>query len=519
MYYISTPIPYTNSKPHLGHLLEAVFNDTIARFYRTKLGQQEVKLCMGLDQHGLKIYQKAQEAGQEPGIFAKEQGQTFKNLWSEFLISYDTFVETTSLRHKIVSQMVWKKLQQKGFIYKKKYTGLYSVGAEDFISSSQLTPEGLCPTDLKKPITMSEENYFFKLSHFSEQILEFLRTSEIKPEYISREQINFVEGGLNDISISREKSRLPWGIAVPGDNDQVMYVWFEALINYITGMVDSELVKEWKEAHSDSKTQVEEKIWNQIKSSSPIDLMYLSKEIAKFHLVIWIGMLLGVQLPLPKRALAHGLINDSEGKKFSKSLGNGVYPEDLVEKIGVDGTRFILLHDINVDGDTNFDWKTIEDSYNSHLANNIGNLLMRVTNLAEKYLKSGLEDRGEVEERIFSVLKDFDIELKPVDWGEVSANMEKLDTRNALEVILRAGDLGNSLLEETKPWMLIKEGRKEDALMIIQYLVYLLQDIGQYLQIMLPESGRKILETVKQVKIAKASVLFAKAELDYEKQT
>jgi methionyl-tRNA synthetase len=296
-----------------------------------------------------------------------------------------------------------------------------------------------------------------------------------------------------------------------------MYVWFEALINYITGMVDFELVKEWEKADFDAKAQVEDRIWQQIKGSSPIDLMYLSKEIAKFHLVIWIGMLLGVDLPLPKRALAHGLINDSEGKKFSKSLGNGVYPEDLVQKIGVDGTRFVLLHDINVDGDTNFEWKTIEDSYNSHLANNLGNLLMRVTNLAEKYLEHSLQNRQEIEEKIPVILEDFDLKFEQIDWTQVSANLENLDTRNALEVILQAGDAGNSLLEETKPWVLIKEGKQEEALVIIQYLVYLLQDIGQHLKIMLPESGEKILKSVQSRQIVKAPVLFSKAELIGEK--
>ncbi|GAB4146348.1 MAG: hypothetical protein OHK0017_06730 [Patescibacteria group bacterium] len=383
MFLITTPIPYTNSQPHLGHLLEGIFNDTIARFYRRL--NDDVILTMGLDQHGLKIYEEAIKNGQTPEEFAREQGQKFIGLWEQFNVKYDAFIHTESKEHILVSQLIWRKLAEKDFIYKKKYDGLYCIGCEDFYAPSQLTEDGLCPIHLKEPVKMSEENYFFRLSAFEETVKNFLRTADIHPDYVRKEQMNFVDSGLQDISISREKSRLPWGVAVPGDDSQVMYVWFEALINYLTGTVNLETVDRWYELPA-LREETEEEIWEEIRAAMPIKVLYASKEIAKFHLVIFPAMLEGCGLTLPERSLAHGLIMDAEGRKFSKSLGNGVLPAQLVEKFGIDGSRFVMLHEINIDGDTAFDWNRVTEAYNSHLADNIGNLLMRVTTLVEKFL-------------------------------------------------------------------------------------------------------------------------------------
>ncbi len=521
MFYITTPIPYTNAQPHLGHLLEGVFNDTIARFYR-RVNDGNVILTMGLDQHGLKIYEKAKSVGQEPREFAVEQGQKFKDLWKEFNVKYDSFIETTSPEHKIVSQLVWRKLEQKGLIYKKKYKGLYCKDCEDFYAPSQLTEDGLCPIHLTKPIEMSEENYFFKLSDFGKEITNFLETADIRPSYASKEQINFVKEGLQDISISREKSRLPWGIAVPGDENQVMYVWFEALINYLTGAVNLESVDKWQE-FPELRGEIEGEIWEDIQKAMPIDLLYVGKEIAKFHLVIWIGMLLGLELPLPKRALVHGMINDSEGKKFSKSLGNGVLPEEMVERFGIDGCRFILLHEINVDGDTNFDWEKISDSYNSHLANNLGNLLMRVTNLVEKNLGGTVNHEKPDFDKVVEVINELDIpdsvkesfgHSVDYDFSETYNQLNDLNVRGALDVVLGASDFGNNLLEKTKPWTLFKDGKEEEGKIILEYLVFLLKNTGDLLSIFLPESGAKIYETVNSENIKKAEPLFKKFELE-----
>lgn len=497
MYYITTPIPYTNSHPHLGHLLEAVFNDTIARFQR-RLNDGNVILTMGVDQHGLKIYEEALKNKQEPSIFVKEQAKKFIDLWSEFDIKYDSWIETTSPEHKIVAQIVWEKLANKNYIYKKTYKGLYCKGCEDFYAPSQLNESGECPIHLTKPAEMNEENYFFKLSAFEDVLLDFLNSANIKPQQVANEQINFIKGGLQDISISRESKRLPWGIPVPGDDTQVMYVWFEALINYLTGAVDLNDIDELITGEVNPSAQ-KEKIWESIEKAMPIDFLYASKEIGKFHLVIWPAMLHGVDLPLPKNSLAHGMINDAEGKKFSKSLGNGVEPKELVSKFGIDGSRFLMLHDINISGDTNFSWDRMKDSYNAHLANNLGNLVSRVTNLVEKNLNG---------------LVDLDKSEKIFDFSTVYTHLHNFDTKEALEEIIKAGNKGNELLEQTQPWKLFKgdDTQRQEATQILTNLVLLVKNIGETVSIFMPASGEKIYNIATQEVISKAEVLFPKSE-------
>jgi methionyl-tRNA synthetase len=494
MYYITTPIPYTNSRPHLGHLLEALFTDTIARF-KQRSQTDRVFLQMGVDQHGLKIYEAAQKEGKTPEVFVEEQAQNFIDLWKQFEVRYDGFVKTSSKHHASVAQLVWKKLVKKECIVKKSYTGLYCTGCEDFYAPSQLVG-GNCPVHGTKPVEMNEENYFFTLSQFQETVAHYLKTADIRPNYIAKEYLNFIED-LQDISISREKSRLPWGVGVPGDSEQVMYVWFEALINYLTAVVDIETLEEASEFH-----YMEENIdalWDEIVKAMPIDLMYISKEIAKFHVVVFVAMLRALDLPLPQQVLAHGLINDANGKKFSKSLGNGVYPEELVEKFGVDGTRFIMLHDINIDGDTSFDWKTITESYNSHLANTIGNLLMRVTTLVATHFDGDID--------IYQVYE------KPYRFESVYIALENLDPKTALDEVLAGARWGNEYLEETKPWTLIKQEETEKAREVLTKLCVLLWDLSEVLSIFMPETAEIIHRIITAETIEKAPVLFQKVEI------
>jgi methionyl-tRNA synthetase len=498
MFYITTPLPYANGKPHLGHLLEAITTDTFARFYK-RVKTERVFLQMGIDQFGLKIYEKAQEEGKETQQYVNEFSQGYKQLLQSFDIVYDGYVETSSACHKVVSQLIWKKLQAKGFIYKKSYSGLYCKGCEDFYAPSQLV-DGKCPVHRVALVEMSEENYFFKLSYFKTQIQDFLKCGTIKPAYIAKEQLNFVEE-LQDVSISREKSRLPWGVAVPGDSEQVMYVWFDALLNYLTAVVDEETMDQATEfpyLAEDAETA----IFDEIKEAFPIDLMYVSKEIAKFHVVIFIGILLGLELDLPNQTLAHGLINDKNGHKFSKSLNNGVLPEELVAKFGIDGTRFIVLHEINIDGDTNFDWETITNAFNSHLANNIGNLLMRVTTLVEKNY-DGFVDIYEVYD-------------KPYKFDKVYEHLHNLDPKQALDAVLDGARWGNELLEQTKPWTLIKDGKDKEAKEILANLCVLLWDLSEVISIFMPATGEKIHNIITAEKIEKAEPLFQKVELEAE---
>lgn len=498
MFYITSPIPYTNSTPHLGHLLEAVFVDTITRFY-TRSQTDSVFLSMGVDQHGLKIYEQAQTNGIEPQEFVDHLADNYIKLWEQFEIRYDEFVKTSSPRHRVVAQVVWNKLAKSGHIYKKAYEGLYCKGCEDFYAPSQLTEDKKCPIHNTKPIQMNEENYFFQLSKFSQQIQEFLGSGTIHPSYIAKEQLNFVQEGLQDISISREKSRLPWGVPVPGDDTQVMYVWFEALINYFTAIVNPETIDALVEFPYQLDLHIEQ-LWKDIQDAMPINVMYISKEIAKFHLVIFIGILKALDLPLPQRALAHGLINDKEGIKFSKSLGNGVSPQEMVELFGVDGTRFLILHEINIDGDTNFNWDNMIESYNSHLANNIGNLVMRVTTLVSKNF-DGLIDLESLEEG-----------YKLYDFAQCYNYLDQLNPRKSLDYLLEGARKGNEYLESTKPWSLIKEGDKEKAQKILTQLAVLLKDLSEIISIFMPATGQSIHQIITADVIEKAQPLFAKVE-------
>lgn len=494
MFYITTPIPYTNATPHLGHLLEGVFTDTIARFYARTETDGGVFLQMGVDQHGLKIYEKSVERGVPTQQFVDQLSQKYRDMWSKYDVMYDVFVETSSQEHKIVSQLVWKKLQEKGYIYKKKYKGLYCKGCEDFYAPSQLI-DGNCPVHGTKPIQMNEENYFFALSKFNGVITNYLQKGNIHPSFIAKEQLNFVTEGLEDVSISRDISRLPWGITVPDDNSQVMYVWFEALINYLTALVDTETI----EQEIEFPGQFETEVWSEIRARLPIDLMYISKEIAKFHLVIFIAILSALDLPLPLRVLAHGLINDSDGRKFSKSLSNGVTPKDMENKFGTEGTRFLILHDINIDGDTSFDWGVMTESYNAHLANNIGNLLMRVTTLVEKYL-DGIVDFEDINKKLY-------------DFDQVYTHMQSLNTKLALEEVLKGARWGNEYLESKKPWVLAKEGRLEELKEVLTTLCVHIRDLAEVLSIFLPLTGEKINSIITSERITKAEPLFAKVDV------
>jgi methionyl-tRNA synthetase len=503
MYQICTTIPYVNGQPHLGHLLEAVFNDTIARYKRRVLSEP-VLFSMGLDQHGLKVYRKALEQKQDVYKYVGQQAKKFKDVWQMMEISHDEFVETASRKHKVVAQLFWQRLKKRGLIYKKTYTGLYCVGDEAFVSEGQLREGGLCPNHDEKPIKMSEENYFFKLSEFTEEILNYLQNSNIIPEKTSREWLYFVNEGLHDISISREKKNLSWGIEVPDDLEQVMYVWFEALINYYTAVVDIESVDKLLEFPL-QKEEFELEIWDQIQKASPINFQYMGKDMPKFHLVWWPAILLGCSLEPTTTNLVHGFINDDQNRKMSKSLGNTVLPEQLIEKYGVDGTRFILIHEINQSEDTPFNWQKATNNYNAALADNLGNLVVRVSNLVEKMVDGVIDFEIEIEE------KEPDISTV-----EVYKYLENFHPHKALQQIFRESSKINQFLEETKPWILSKDFNKNEAKIrrVLGVSVKGLLELAKALSIFLPSTGESIYETFSAPRIVKAKPLFAKVEIE-----
>lgn len=512
MFYITTPIPYVNGEPHLGHLLEALFNDTIARYRRRSLAEPVI-YSMGLDQHGLKIYQNALKNNLTPQQYVDKESQRFIKLWQEFEISNDILTETTSKKHAAISQIVWKKLLKKNLIYKKSYTGKYCVGCEAFYTDSQLDENGNCLIHKTKTIEMTEENYFFKLSKFQDSIVEYLKNGDIRPLQYKKEWLNFCNQGLEDISISREKQNLSWGIAVPDDDNQVMYVWFEALVNYLTGLVDEESADKWLEFPLQQK-EFETEIWDQIQKNWPNSLHYMGKDMCKFHLVIWPALLHGLDLELPKLNLVHGFINDSQGLKFSKSMGNGILPRELVAKFGIDGTRFIMLAEMNDLDDTNFDWNQVTNQYNSLLANNLGNLVMRVSNLVETMLNGIIDENYEdLAEKIAQnnpTLVKLEIDLKLV-----YQNLEQFQTQDAIKLIFNECSKINEYLEQTKPWSLIKDSKNLDYVnYILSNSSESLKEIGKALSIFLPETGDKIYKIFSAPRISKAPLLFTKVEVE-----
>jgi methionyl-tRNA synthetase len=486
MYIITTPIPYTNAAPHLGHLLEGLYTDTIARYQRIKLGPDQVLLTMGLDQHGLKIYQKALESNQTPEIFVEQTGLTFSKLWEDFDIKPDTFVATHSKRHILLTQAIFRILQSKGFIYKKEYNGLYCVGCEDFYAPSQLNETGCCPIHLTKPIEMAESNYFFKLSEFEKEVTEFLKVTPIKPESIKNEWFSFVNSGLQDISCSREKSRLPWGVEVPNDDSQVMYVWIEALLNYCTAIFNEHEIA----------SMSDEQILSKLQKEFPIDFMYCSKEISKFHLVIFPALLSALEIPLPKRSVAHGMINDSKGIKMSKTLGNVIDPYDVLAKFGKDGSRFVFLHEINIWGDSPFDWHKIAENYNAYLANNLGNIFTRVSTMVEKY---GYDMNSN--------------DLK-YDWSNYHKYFEEGDTKSAFDEVFNACSRGNEFLELKKPWMLAKDEAKRIELdETLGSMVNHLQDVADKLTPFLPDTAAILQEAINLAVMSKIDPIFTRLEI------
>jgi methionyl-tRNA synthetase len=539
MFYITTPLPYVNGQPHLGHLLEHIFTDTIRR-YRQRVESQEVFLQYGVDQHGLKIYQKALELNQQPEQFVADKSLEFQAIWQTYDCHSDVFVETHSQNHQLLCQIVFKRLLGKNLIYKKAYTGLYCVGCEDFYVTSQLDEQGNCPIHQTKPVEMNEENYFFKLSAFETQVREYLNYTKannlIEPGV--DEWLNFMADGLSDISMSREKARMPWGIEMflsnGTDTQQVMYVWFEALQNYWTALVNPETFDKWREM-PELRAVIEEDILEEIRAGLPIDFMYCGKDIAKFHIIIWTAMHFAMDLAgfeketteelladaeildeleipedidleelkfslLPQKTLVHGFINDASGRKFAKSLGNGVVPQELFAQFGVDGTRFVMLHEVNLFGDTSFDLSRVIESYNACLADNLGNVVMRVSTLIEKYFNGYVD------------VENVEVTKLDVDLVKVYKELENFYPQKALQELFTESAKINAFLEITKPWTLAKDMQANgvEVKTILTQCARSLIEIGKALSIFMPESGAKIVEIFEATKISKAEVLFRK---------
>ncbi len=462
-FYISTAIAYVNAAPHIGHALEFIQADSMARYHRL-IGDDTFYLT-GTDEHGVKIYETAKEKGVTAQELVDENAKKFQALEGILNLSNDDFIRTTSERHKEGAQKIWQKMMEKGDIYKDTYKGLYCVGCEAYVSEKDLDENGNCPNHNKAPKVLEEDNYFFKLSAYSDQIREAIETDRLKvmPESRKNEMLNIIGDGLPDVSFSRPKDVLPWGIDVPGDEEQVMYVWCDALSNYITAM---------------GYAQENERF----KTYWPADVHLIGKDILRFHAGIWIGMLISAGVEIPRGVYVHGFIT-SEGQKMSKSLGNVVDPLEYVERYGVDALRYYLLREIPSDDDGDFGHDRFVSVYNSELANSLGNLVNRVTMMCEKYLGGELTEVCEGKDCL-----DFVSELV----GEYKAAFEGFDIKKACELTVKLVNFANKYIDDKKPWAMAKE--EDPALAEVLYdLVELLRWIATLLYPILPDSAEKIM--------------------------
>ena len=362
-FYVTTSIPYTNAPPHIGFALEIIQADVLARYNRG-LGRDTFFLT-GTDEHGIKTLRVARESGKDPKVFADEISEKFRDLTKILNISNDDFIRTTDeVRHKPAVEKIWKELDKNGDIYKKKYKGFYCAGCEAFKTEKEIV-DGKCIIHLKPVELVEEENYFFRLSKYTEKIQKIIESGKIEiiPESKKNETLSMLKQGMEDVSFSRTKDKY-WGFEVPGDPSQVMYVWCDALPNYISAIGYAGDPKKFK------------KYW-------PADVHCLGKDIMKFHTIFWPAMLLSLGLALPKKIFVHGFIN-SGGQKMSKSLGNVIDPFELVKKYGVDAVRYYLLREILPTEDGDFTFEKFEQRYNSDLAGGIGNLIARVLGIASR---------------------------------------------------------------------------------------------------------------------------------------
>ena len=429
-FYITTPIYYVNDKPHIGHAYTTILADVISRHFRD-MGR-DVFFLTGLDEHGQKVQQAAENKGVSPIEHCNEMAPRFMSLWSKLHIQYTDFIRTTEKRHSTIVQSILQKVYDKGDIYEDSYEGLYSVSEERFITQKEADSG-----DFRDVRELKEKNYFFKMSNYQEKLVEHIHNnpSFIQPEHRKNEVLGFLRSPLEDLCISRPKSRLSWGIEIPFDKDYVTYVWFDALINYISAI--------GYESNQDK-----------YKTYWPVDFHLIGKDILTTHSVYWPTMLMSAELPLPKAIFAHGWWL-SDQTKMSKSLGNVVDPLDLIDTYGVDPIRFYLMKEMVLGQDANFSMDSFIKCYNSDLANDLGNLLSRVTNLIFKFydgaLEPDLDDSSDGDEVKKAALVSINTSK------ELMNDLKINDAINSVFIFIRRV---NKYLEITAPWKLVKTDKK-----------------------------------------------------------
>ena len=491
-YYITTAIAYTSGKPHIGNTYEVVLADSIARFKRQQ--GYDVFFQTGTDEHGQKIELKAEEAGITPKEFVDNVSTEIKRIWDLMNTSYDKFIRTTDADHEAQVQKIFKKLYDQGDIYKGYYEGLYCTPCESFFTESQLV-DGKCP-DCGRPVTPAkEEAYFFKMSKYAPRLIDYINTHPefIQPVSRKNEMMNnFLLPGLQDLCVSRTSFK--WGIPVDFDDKHVVYVWVDALTNYITGI--------GYDADGDSTEQYA-KLW-------PADLHLIGKDIIRFHTIYWPIFLMALGLPLPKQVFGHPWLLQGDGK-MSKSKGNVLYADELVDFFGVDAVRYFVLHEMPFENDGVITWELMVERLNSDLANTLGNLVNRTVSMTNKYFGGVVSDKGAAE--------DVDADLKAVIDNTpkaVDAKMDGLRVADAITEIFNLFKRCNKYIDETMPWALAKDEEKKDRLETV--LWNLIQGISagaRLLESFMPSTSKKILDQLGDGHVTeKPEILFQRLDLE-----
>ena len=469
-YYITTAIAYTSGKPHIGNTYEAVLADAIARYKRQQ--GYDVFFQTGTDEHGQKIELKAEEAGVTPKEFVDNVSGQIKNIWDLMNTSYDKFIRTTDEDHEKQVQKIFKKMYAKGDIYKGEYEGMYCTPCESFFTESQLV-DGKCPDCGRPCVPAKEEAYFFKMSKYADRLIEHIKTHPefIQPESRKNEMMNnFLLPGLQDLCVSRTSFK--WGIPVDFDPKHVVYVWLDALTNYITGI--------GYDCDGDN-SELFNKMW-------PADLHLIGKDIIRFHTIYWPIFLMSLDLPLPKQVFGHPWLLQGDGK-MSKSKGNVIYADELVDFFGVDAVRYFVLHEMPFDNDGVITWELMVERMNSELANTLGNLVNRTISMSNKYFGGVVANKG-VTEPVDDDLKNFILSVP----AKVDAKMEKLRVADAITEVFTIFKRCNKYIDETMPWELAKDESKQDRLATVLYNLVEGICIGTtLLESFMPDTTKRIL--------------------------
>ena len=491
-YYITTAIAYTSGKPHIGNTYEIVLADAIARYKRSQ--GYDVFFQTGTDEHGQKIELKAEEAGVTPKEFVDNVSGEIKRIWDLMNTSYDKFIRTTDDYHEKEVQKIFKKLYDQGDIYKGHYEGMYCTPCESFFTESQLV-DGKCP-DCGRPVQPAkEEAYFFKMSKYADRLIEYINTHPefIQPVARKNEMMNnFLLPGLQDLCVSRTSFK--WGIPVDFDPKHVVYVWLDALTNYITGIG----------YHCDGESdEMFNKNW-------PADLHLIGKDIIRFHTIYWPIFLMALGLPLPKQVFGHPWLLQGDGK-MSKSKGNVIYADELVDFFGVDAVRYFVLHEMPFENDGVISWELMVERLNSDLANTLGNLVNRTISMTNKYFGGTVTDKG--------VAEEVDADLKAVTENTpkaVEAKMKELRVADAITEIFNLFKRCNKYIDETMPWALAKEEDKKDRLETVLWnLIQSISEGAKLLESFMPETAEKILAQLGGGHVVeKPEILFQRLDLE-----